>query len=291
MVLSLIPSKPADSNLILRDTPGCYKYAAKRFVDFLGERGYDFSYPGLIAFLNNIEGIQTEGPFVGRVYSASTYNHYADAAVNRIRYALDHAEGKMTVAEKYEIQQALKEIKRKKRDKGTVSKDMVLSVREIKKLMAGSPAYLSLMIEMLAYTALRISELLGILNSDIKKRGDYYVIRIRGKGGKERKVGISVDLGDRIKEHFQGKSYLFEHHGKPYRREYISMSIKRYGRKILNREISAHTLRHTWATIAIKKTGRVKAVQEQLGHSSSSTTLNLYVHDSFSLDEQKDILK
>ena len=291
MVLALMPSKPADSELILRETPECYKYAAKKFVSFLAKEGYDFSYPGLMAFLDSIERVQTEGSFAGRIYSASTFNHYADAAINRMQYALDHAEGKMTVAEKYEIQQALKKIKRKKRDKGTVGKDMVLSVKEIERLMAGSPAYLSLMIDMLSFTALRISELLGILKTDIKKRKNHYIIRIRGKGGKERKVGIPVDLGDRIGEHFQGKSYLFEHHGKPYRREYISMSIKRYGRKILNREISAHTLRHSWATIALKKTGRIKAVQEQLGHSSSSTTLNLYVHDSFSWDEQKDILR
>ncbi len=291
MVLALVPGKLADSELIMRETPECYKYAAKKFVSFLAKKGYDFSYPGLMAFLDSLGGVQADGAMRGRFYSASSWNHYADAAVNRIRYALDHAEGKMTVAEKYEISQAIKKIKRKKRDKGAVGKDRVISAKEIKQLMAGSPAYLSLMIEMLAFTALRISELLGILNSDMKKRKDHYIIRIRGKGGKERKVGIPVDLGDRIGEHFQGKSYLFEHHGKPYRREYISMSIKRYGRKILNREIAAHTLRHSWATIALKKTGRIKAVQEQLGHSSSSTTLNLYVHDSFSWDEQKDILR
>ncbi len=289
--MALVPGKLADSELILRETPKCYKYAAKKFITFLENRGFDFSYPGLLAFLDSLGGVQADGAMKDKFYSASSWNHYADAAINRMNYALEHAEATMSVAEKYEIQQALKKIKRKKRDKGTVGKDMVLSKKEIDRLIAGAPAYLSLMIEMLAFTALRISELLGILKTDIKMRKDHYIIRIRGKGGKERKVKIEIDLYNRIEKQFQGKSYLFEHHGKPYRREYISMSIKRYGRKILNREISAHTLRHSWATRAVLKTGRIKAVQEQLGHSSSSTTMNLYVHDSFSWDEQKDILR
>ncbi len=48
---------------------------------------------------------------------------------------------------------------------------------------------------------------------------------------------------------------------------------------MLNRDISAHKLRHSFATIKIAKTGKIKAVSEYLGHSSTSITLDMYVHE------------
>ena len=47
----------------------------------------------------------------------------------------------------------------------------------------------------------------------------------------------------------------------------------------------APTLRHSFATEKIAKTGKIKGVSEYLGHSSSSITLDMYVHEELTDDE------
>jgi integrase/recombinase XerD len=100
---------------------------------------------------------------------------------------------------------------------------------------------------------------------------------------------VDKKLIERIRDHFEGKKYLFEHSGKQYNWVSMTSLIKLESLKVLDKNISAHTLRHSYATHALKKTGRIRAVQEQLGHSSASTTIDLYVHDSFSWEDQEEM--
>ncbi|GAJ01972.1 unnamed protein product, partial [marine sediment metagenome] len=207
--------------------------------------------------------------------------------------ALESGAARLTVVQRYEIEKGLKQIKRKKKTSSGVPEDKILSFDEIRRFIAGCPEKkISLIFEALAYSGLRISEALNILLRDLQDHGNYFSIRILGKGNRERFVLLDRYLVERAKACFCGTLYLFESpSGRSYRREYVSMRIKRLGRKILMREISAHTLRHSWATYVLKKTGRIGAVQQQLGHASSSTTLNLYVHDSFSWKDQQEIFR
>ena len=115
----------------------------------------------------------------------------------------------------------------------------------------------------------------------MKDKGDYVEIRILGKGNKERSVAVSSVVIKRIHEVFGGKKHLFETGGgKPYRREYVSNQIKKASRRVLRREMSAHTLRHVFATTALKASWSPKKIAVQLGHSSTSITLDMYCHDS-----------
>jgi integrase len=134
---------------------------------------------------------------------------------------------------------------------------------------------------------LRVSEMLGILLSDIKPLNHHDRIRIHGKGVKERFIEVDKGLVDSARKVFRGRKYLFEKRNaeKPYSRTYVSTMIRRLADSVLHKVVSAHTLRHSWATEALKSTGRIKAVQRQLGHGSSSTTIDLYVHDRFSFEE------
>ena len=135
-----------------------------------------------------------------------------------------------------------------------------------------------------------------------RERGEYYfrIINLKCKGSKERTVSCSADLIQQINAEFKGRVYLFESRNgckrqpgqepdRRYRREYVSMRIKRLGRKILNREISAHTLRHSFATHIYRQTKNVRALQQALGHSSPAITLAMYVDDRFSADELLDL--
>ena len=66
----------------------------------------------------------------------------------------------------------------------------------------------------------------------------------------------------------------------PYAREYVSAQIKKIGHRI-GREISAHTLRHSFATRKVQQLpGKLDAVSRYLGHSSPSITLAMYCHNT-----------
>jgi integrase len=110
---------------------------------------------------------------------------------------------------------------------------------------------------------------------------DHRVLILCGKGAKERTVKIPPELLERIRAAYRGDRYLFEtQHGRRYDRSQVSNDIKRLGRRILGRRISAHTFRHTFATRMIEKTGKTEAVSRYLGHASPSITLAMYVHQS-----------
>ncbi len=270
---------------LLKDVPEIYRKGAQDFVGFLQAGGYRLGDPaGLKAYEKHLNRIHTEGRLKGRRYSASTFNSYIDSARDRLRYAMEHSP-ELTVGERFQLEEALK-MKRKKRPGQAVGKDKVLTVEEVEYFLENCPdKTIALMFEFLYFTACRVSEALGVLLREIKDVNNHVELYIRGKGSKDRWAMVSKDLVNHIRKHFAGKTYLFEHNGKPYRREYVSMQIKRVGRKILQREISAHTLRHSRATERLVKTGRIKAVQNLLGHANSSTTINLYVHDNFSWDD------
>ena len=275
--------------LMLLDIPAAYKHGGERFISFLKQMGYGLSYEGLLEYRNYLEEKRD-----GKRYAARSLNYYLAAAKNRIKAVLQSAEADLTAAEKYRIEQALEKIKGEKVASTKVDKEKVLTIDQVKELIRCPKPKVSLWVEFLFLTATRVSEMLNILLSDLKEVGDFYEARIHGKGHKERTVRVSYDLITRIRKEFDGTVYLFESsHRKPtpYRREYVSMDIKRQARKILGIDASAHTLRHSAATHALAKSGegRIRAVQNLLGHSSASTTVNLYVHDDFSWEEQSKI--
>lgn len=141
------------------------------------------------------------------------------------------------------------------------------------------------MIEFLYATGLRVSEMLNILLTDIKQDSNKSTIRILGKRQKERKIYVSNDLIFKVKNRFQGQIYLFEHNGRQYSRIAVSQRITNQGKIILHKNISAHTLRHCFASNMLKKTNNLKGVSKYLGHSSTSTTANLYIHDELQLED------
>ena len=135
-------------------------------------------------------------------------------------------------------------------------------------------------------TACRVSEAAGVLLSGCNAVGDVVTIRILGKGKKERYVKVSADLFRFLRETFEGTIHLFETStGHPYKPGYISDQVRTIGRKI-GRKISAHTLRHSWATNAYEAMpDKLQAISEYLGHSSPSITMAMYVHSEFSNDD------
>ena len=164
----------------------------------------------------------------------------------------------------------------------------VVTPEERVRLISALPLRVRLIARFLYATAARVSEALEVRLSDTKQDGNRALLRFHGKGNKERWVRIPVSLLEEIESEYgkKGREYLFESlPGGPFSRQYVTREISKAARRVLNRRISAHNLRHSRATDLFEKTRRLKGVSEMLGHSSISITARFYVRDSLTDDE------
>jgi len=162
-----------------------------------------------------------------------------------------------------------------------IAEDRVVTSGEFDRLVAGASRRTALFIWFLYNTGCRVAEMCGARLDAVESVGTMVRLRVTGKGNKERKVDIEKALFDAIRATFPGGTWLFQTQGgKPYRPNYVSYEIIKAGRRILGRRISAHTMRHSFATLAIRGGASIKAVSEYLGHSSTAITLDMYVHET-----------
>jgi integrase/recombinase XerD len=168
-----------------------------------------------------------------------------------------------------------------------------LSVADIERLLAApsldEPLALRdrAMLELAYGAGLRVSEWIGIGVQDLQL--DEGVIRVFGKGGKERVVPIgrtalgAVALYVReLRPHLErgsGQGRLFLNaRGRPLSRMGAWKVLQKYVRVAgLRKRITPHTLRHSFATHLLEGGADLRAVQEMLGHSDISTT-QIYTH-------------
>jgi integrase len=169
-----------------------------------------------------------------------------------------------------------------------VDQDKIISEKEYHALIDGARSERQrLFIRFLFGTGARISEALGILKENVKKSGNWFKIKVMGKGKKERVLVVPEELIEDVRRVCNTDSPFLFHTstGRRYSRCYVSAQIKKLGRDILGRRISAHTMRHSFATLQIGKTNKIKGVSTYLGHSSSSITLDMYCHETLSRKE------
>ncbi|MEW6455599.1 MAG: tyrosine-type recombinase/integrase [Acidobacteriota bacterium] len=154
----------------------------------------------------------------------------------------------------------------------------VLSESEASALLSASlktrnPERDRLFIKLLLTAGLRISEALNLKVKDIEEEGSEFYLRInQGKGKKDRRVPIvSDELLERLADYIKDKSpedNLF-----PLSSREAGYIISRIAKKAkINKNVSPHTLRHTSATLYLKKGVNLEAVRKILGHVSLSTT-------------------
>ncbi len=142
------------------------------------------------------------------------------------------------------------------------------------------------MIETLYASGLRISELVNLKTSDIHLREKYIVVI--GKGNKERMVPLGDMAVVALRNYLEkGRPYLskkpggtlfYNYQGNPISRQalykYIVKLAKDNG---ITKEISPHTIRHSFATHLLEGGTDLRMVQELLGHEDISTT-QIYTH-------------
>lgn len=162
----------------------------------------------------------------------------------------------------------------------SVQQEDCLTVEQVKILIRRSQPRTGLIVRTLYNTACRVSELLDMQYRNCRNLKDHVEITITGKGNRERRVFVPVDLFDEIRETFKSSTHLFgSRDGKAYTRQYVHRCIRDAGRRYLNIEnLHPHTLRHSWATANLDTIGLHK-VSKYLGHADVSTTSRFYLHN------------
>ena len=154
-----------------------------------------------------------------------------------------------------------------------------------------------LIIKIILYTGIRVSEAININTKDFIKDGDAYVIQVRGKGNKPRVVMIKEKI---IKDNLitwnsyklcENNLLFCNQKGKKLTQAYISRLVEQILLSIgLRKEKNgAHMLRHTFATLLYQNSHDLILVQESLGHSDINTS-RIYTHfDKKRLDRTTNI--
>ncbi len=139
------------------------------------------------------------------------------------------------------------------------------------------------LIEVMYAAGLRVSELTSLKQADVDVQSGLVVCH--GKGSKERRVPIGKSAIHWLQQYSAiragyGKPTspnLFLNRGKPITRQFAWSMIKRYANKAGVKDISPHTLRHSFATHLLQHGADSRSVQALLGHSDISTT-QIYTH-------------
>jgi integrase/recombinase XerD len=151
------------------------------------------------------------------------------------------------------------------------------------------------LMELLYATGMRVSELVSLPVSAV--RGDPRMLLVKGKGGKERMVPLSLPSrealaewltlrdasaeAERIKSGAQPSPFLFPSRGKSghLTRHRFYMLIKELAAAggIVTDKVTPHTLRHAFATHLLARGADLRAIQTLLGHADVATT-EIYTH-------------
>lgn len=142
-----------------------------------------------------------------------------------------------------------------------------------------------LLIKLIIYTGVRVSEALGVKMGDISRENNLFIIRIRGKGNKYRLVMLECELIEDLLKHvvinYASKDALLfvNKNGKALSQAYVSRMVERilFKAGLRKKKNGAHLLRHSFATLLYKKEKDLLLVQEALGHASLNTS-RIYTH-------------
>ncbi|WP_018660526.1 site-specific tyrosine recombinase XerD [Heyndrickxia acidiproducens] len=172
----------------------------------------------------------------------------------------------------------------------------VLTIQEVEALLAApkgdTPLHMrdQAMLEMLYATGMRVSELIQLNLDSLHLTMGF--IQCIGKGDKERIIPIGRTAASSVERYIKdGRPKLISaqhrtdalflnHHGRRLTRQGFWKILKGLAKKAnIEKDITPHTLRHSFATHLIENGADLRAVQEMLGHADISTT-QIYTHVS-----------
>lgn len=171
-----------------------------------------------------------------------------------------------------------------KRPRRTQKMPEVLSINEVERMIASTSNIKHRAMLTIMYSAgLRRMELLQLKPGDIDS--ERMLIKVKqGKGKKDRYTLLSTKALELLRLHYRlnrPKTYLFEPNGRAGMEvsdRTIDQIVKQSAKRVkITKNISCHTLRHSFATHLLEKGVNIKLIQEFLGHTSIKTT-SRYLH-------------
>lgn len=253
-------------------TISSYQHDLERYIHYMESNHVhdieDISYEMIHGYILNMN----------HGYAAASVNH----AITSIRMFHEYS------AISYNIPNRTIFIKTKKKEQKL---PRYLSVEDVNKLLAyqnDSDQEICdvAILETIYGCGLRVSECVSLKISQLSLAQK--VVKVIGKGSKERLIPLNSRNVDAIKKYVEvvrkkrdthKSPYLFlNQHGNPYAREQIHTMLKKRCRSVqVDERISAHSLRHSFATHLLDGGADLRSVQELLGHSDISTT-QIYTH-------------
>lgn len=255
--------------------PDYYELLVRRRYSEATVKNYVAQFKSFLKYLHpqGVEAITEESIRAYMLYlieerqvSVSTQNQ----AINAIKFYLEHVQH--GERKEYYLERPIKEVKL----------PTVLSEAEVQELLLQTRNLKHRCLLFFLYSAgLRISELLNLKPEDIDaQRGLIYV---RGGKGKKDRVTllskVALAYMEEYRREYGPKTWLFEGpDGGPYGCRSVNLIIKRSGQRAgIVKRISAHTLRHCFATHLLERGTDLRYIQTLLGHESSVTT-ERYAH-------------
>jgi len=142
------------------------------------------------------------------------------------------------------------------------------------------------MLRLMLNTGLRLAEVTGLKWHDLDLTTGKLMVR-QGKGSKDRTLWVAEGDIDRLRSWRERQAEecagTYKHvfttlEGAPLGHRYVQRMVKRYAVKAgIDKNVSPHTLRHSFATDLYRETSKICLVQKVLGHSDLSTTM-IYTH-------------
>jgi integrase/recombinase XerD len=165
----------------------------------------------------------------------------------------------------------------------------VLAMEEVDRLLAAPPRGTAkglrdrAMLEVVYATGLRVSELINLSVDTVNLDGGF--VRCIGKGSKERIVPLGASAAEAVAAYLQVRrvrrptNYLFlNNRGTKLSRMGFWKIVRAYGVEAgIQKRLTPHVLRHSFATHLLEHGADLRAVQTMLGHSNISTT-EIYTH-------------
>ncbi|BAB59407.1 integrase / recombinase [Thermoplasma volcanium GSS1] len=162
-----------------------------------------------------------------------------------------------------------------------------LNEEEASRLLSASKKSVkySAVISVLAYTGIRVGELCNLRIGDVDMQEGIIYVK-SGKGDKDRIVVMPNECVSALKEYLNWRisvetphDFLFISNKKSrYDPSTVERMVKRLSQEAgINKRVTPHVLRHTFATSVLRNGGDIRFIQQILGHSSVATT-QIYTH-------------
>lgn len=235
----------------------------------------------LIPFLESINNPQEITIYDVKLFLAGLIDKYSNKsrslAVSTLRFFFKRVVDRPDIFVKLEVPKKEKKL------------PIVMSPQEVKSLIDVTEHVKSkLILKMLYSSGLRVSELVNLTPKDLDFNQNIGWVR-RGKGSKDRLFKIAESISKQLQRYLAkspDNKFVFSE-TEPMSPRNIQLIVKTAAKKAgINKKISPHTFRHSFATALLDAGENLLIIQQLLGHENLETT-KIYTH--ISQDKLKDV--